>query len=184
MSRLRPVALGHLAAVGMAGVSLAGCGGADAGGGTLREEARVASVTDGDTLRLRDGRRVRLVQIDAPEERAECYGREATRALEVLAPRGARIVLERDPALDDADDGGRLLRYVERGGVNVNLRLVADGAAAPYFFRNARGRYAKELLAAAEGARRDRRGLWGACPAARLEPAQGSLTGRPRAAGG
>jgi endonuclease YncB( thermonuclease family) len=30
------------------------------------ELGTVSSVTDGDTLRLRDGRRVRLLQIDAP----------------------------------------------------------------------------------------------------------------------
>src|SRR5262249_37968374 len=53
-------------------------------GGTkapARTHAVVEWVTDGDTVRLRNGARVRLVQIDAPEESSECYGRAATREL-------------------------------------------------------------------------------------------------------
>ena len=47
----------------------------------------------------------------------------------------------------------------------------------PYFFRGERGVYADELLSAAKDARRERRGLWGACPGAKLDPNRGSLTG-------
>jgi micrococcal nuclease len=158
-------------------LAAAGCG----GGATVLESVdagTVATVVDGDTVRLEDGRRIRLVQIDAPEERSECYGREATRALVALAPRGTRVELVRDPALDDEDESGRLLRYLVVEGENVNLTLVERGAAAPYFFRNARGRYATDLLDAAREARAERRGLWGACPGARLEPGLGSVTGR------
>ena len=140
------------------------------------EHGTVAVVVDGDTLHLEDGRRIRLVQVDAPE-RFECYGREATAALRRLAPRGARVQLERDPALDPADDRGRLLRYVLADGRNLNLLLVEQGAAAPYFFRNERGRLAGELLDAAQGARKERRGLW-RCAGARLEPGLGAVTGR------
>ncbi len=110
----------------------------------------VASVYDGDTLTLRDGRRVRLLQIDTPElGSGECYSRAARSALVRLVPLGATITLEIDPALDRVDRYGRLLRYVRRAGVNVNLELVREGAAAPYFYRGDRGRYAPELLAAA-----------------------------------
>ena len=98
-----------------------------------------------------------------------------------VAPRpGHTILLARDPALDDRDEHGRLLRYVldEDRLVNVNVELVRDGAAAPYFFRGARGAFATELLAAATDARRENRGMWGACPGARLDPRRGALTGR------
>ncbi len=158
----------------------AGCGGEGNGDGAGLETAErgtVAVVVDGDTFRLRDGRRIRLVQIDAPEERGDCYGRESTLVLLRLAPPGTSVTLVGDSRLDDADDGGRLLRYVESSGVNLNLRLVTVGAAAPYFFRNARGRYADELLAAARTARRERRGFWAACPGAELDPGLGSVTG-------
>lgn len=160
-------------------VLAAGCGGGEEAAPLERAGAGVVeTVVDGDTLRLEDGRRVRLVQIDAPEEETECYGPEATRELIRLAGRGSRVELESDPALDDADDGGRLLRYVRVDGRNVNLELVARGAASPYFFRSERGRYADDLLDAARAARRDARGFWRACPDAELNPGLGSLTGR------
>ena len=139
--------------------------------------ATVEWVNDGDTLTLTDGRKVRLVQIDAPELATECFGRVALRALIDVAPRGTRITLAADGELDDRDRHGRLLRYVFVGDMNVNLELVRLGAAAPYFFRNERGRYADELLDAADDARESRRGFWKACPGAELNPGMGSVTG-------
>jgi micrococcal nuclease len=153
---------------------LAGCGGDDA----PRSEETVARVADGDTIRLADGTRVRLVQIDAPEaDEDECYAARATRTLARLVPVGTEVELERDPALDDRDRFDRALRYVIRDGTNVNVDLVRAGAAAPYFFRGDRGRYADDLLDAAEEAREERRGLWGACPGARLDPARALASG-------
>lgn len=141
------------------------------------ETGTVGHVSDGDTLRLTDGRRVRIVQIDAPELETDCYGQPARRALLRLAPPGARVTLEHDPALDAVDRYGRLLRYVAVSGRDFGIALVAEGAAEPYFFRNDRGRHAAELLTAAKRARQERRGLWGACPGARLNPGIGSVTG-------
>jgi endonuclease YncB( thermonuclease family) len=137
----------------------------------------VASVVDGDTLTLGDGRRVRLVQIDAPEAGGECYSRAARTALVNLAPVASHVVLEADPALDKIDRYGRVLRYVWRGDVNVNLELVRRGAAAPYFYRGQRGKFAAGLLAAAASARAARRGLWGASPKTRLDPNRQVETG-------
>ena len=149
---------------------LAGCAQDDATLVPSGESGRVARIADGDTLRLTDGRRIRLVQIDAPEPGSECFGNDAVDELAALAPPGSALELERDPALDDRDRFGRLLRYVHAADVNVNVALVERGAAAPYFFRGDRGRYADDLLDGAEEARAENRGLWGACPAARLEP--------------
>ena len=119
---------------------------------------------DGDSLELANGRRVRLVQIDAPElGGGECYARDSLRDLESLAPLGRRVLLERDPELDDVDRYERLLRYVFVDGRNVNLELVRRGAATPYFNRGDEGRYADALLRAAAAARRAGRGMWGAC---------------------
>jgi endonuclease YncB( thermonuclease family) len=138
----------------------------------------VERVNDGDTLTTTAGRWIRLVQIDAPELFGDCYGKAARAALEQLAPAGRRITIFRDPALDATDRYGRLLRYVLVGKTNVNVALVRQGAASPYFFRGDRGRYALELLAAVAKARAARRGYWRACPQARLDPRAGSLTGR------
>lgn len=131
--------------------------------GTERRSAVVAWVTDGDTLRMRDGSRVRLVQIDAPEESSECYGRAATRELVRLTPAGTHVELESDSSLDQVDRYGRLLRYVFVGASNVNLELVRRGAATAYFYDGDRGTYADRLLAATANARANRRGMWGSC---------------------
>ena len=152
----------------LAGLALAGCArDTDLAG----ETGTVAVVVDGDTLRLEDGRRIRLVQIDAPEvDDRECYGADATAALLRLAPAGTEVTLVRDPVLDAVDRFGRHLRYVFADARNLNLELVREGAAAPYFFDGDRGRYADRLLDAAEEARDEGVGLWGACPEAELVP--------------
>jgi endonuclease YncB( thermonuclease family) len=129
-----------------------------------REPATVARIGDGDSLELRSGARIRLLQIDAPElGEGECHARESLRVLERLVPSGSRVSLQSDPELDDADRYGRLLRYVDTDGVNVNVELVRRGAATPYFRGGEQGLHADELLAAVERARRSRAGMWGAC---------------------
>jgi endonuclease YncB( thermonuclease family) len=145
---------------------------ADADVGTsqpTKRPARVDRVVDGDTIELRNGRRVRLVQIDAPEASGECFGAEAGAMLGSILPPGTRVTLEGDPALDDVDRFGRLLRYVRKGRANVNLQLVKRGAASVWFFDGDRGRYADRLLEAARSARDRERGAWGACRA-KLDP--------------
>jgi micrococcal nuclease len=133
-------------------------------------DAVIEHVLDGDTVVLAGGGRVRLVQIDAPEKGDECYGDRAMALARRLLPRGARVRIEQDPALDQVDRFRRQLAYVFHDNENVNVTLVRRGAAGVWFFRGARGRYANELLAAVEEARTRRRGLWGACPQARFDP--------------
>lgn len=143
------------------------------------QSAVVASIYDGDTLTLTNGERVRLLQIDTPElGSGECYSRAARTALVRLVPVGSRIRLEADARLDKVDRYGRLLRYVHRGTMNVNVALVRLGAAAPYFYGGDRGRYASRLMAEAQRAKAARRGLWGACPGTTLDPYRPVNTGR------
>ena len=142
----------------------------------------VDHVADGDTIVLRGGITVRLVQIDTPEVyfAPECYGEQASAETKRLVPRGALVRLVSDPATSNTDVYGRLLRYVVlRDGTNLNERLVADGAAAPYFFAGVRGAHAGTLMSEAEAARADGRGLWGACPGTQLAPDAGVSTGPP-----
>lgn len=120
---------------------------------------------------------MRLVQIDAPELGRECHGDESADALARLAPPGTELRLERDPQLDDVDRHHRLLRYAYAGATNLNVELVRVGAAAPYFYRGERGRYARRLVAAATAAQAGRRGLWGACSGTRLLPERQVATG-------
>ena len=138
----------------------------------------VASVTDGDTLRLTDGRRVRLVQVDTPEiGGGHCYSQAARKQLLQLAGPGTRVGLTADPGLDRVDRYGRVLAYVRVGRTNVNVELVRRGAATVYFYRGERGVHASRLLAAGQAARSARRGLWGACPRAVWNPERAAVTG-------
>jgi endonuclease YncB( thermonuclease family) len=144
------------------------CGGMHAGAAPT---ATIARVLDGDTVVLTDGRHVRLVQLDAPEtDEDECYAAEAKGVLVRLLPSRTEVEIETDPALDKRDRFGRILAYVERDGTNINLELVREGAASPYFFHADRGRYAADFLKAANEARQLGRGLWGACSGTALDP--------------
>jgi endonuclease YncB( thermonuclease family) len=143
---------------------------------------RIDHVSDGDTVVLRNRQRVRLVQIDTPEVffGRECYGRAASLRTKTLLPPGTRVRLLPEPATDRVDQYGRLLRYVVRvrDRVNVNIRLVAVGAAAPYFYRHRRGKYASRLEYLAKRARAKRLGLWRVCPRTPYNPYRGIATRR------
>ena len=118
------------------------------------------------------------LQIDTPElGSGECYSRAARTALVNLAPIGSRVVLEADPALDKVDRYGRILRYIKRAGLNINVELIRRGDAAPYFYRGERGRYASALMSAALTAKAAERGLWKACPGTKLDPSRAVDTG-------
>ena len=60
---------------------------------------RIDHVTDGDTVVLRNGQKVRLVQIDTPEVYfgTECYGRQASATTKRLLPEGVRVRLLPEP---------------------------------------------------------------------------------------
>ena len=63
---------------------------------------RVNRVIDGDTIELRTGQHVRLVQIDTPEVYGgyECYGPQASATAKRLLPPGTRVRLLLEPASD------------------------------------------------------------------------------------
>lgn len=152
------------------------------GSGSAVPVYRVDRVVDGDTIALRNGQRVRLVQIDTPEVYfgTECYGRQASQTTKGLLPPSSRVRLFAEPATDRIDQYGRLLRYVVRvnSALNVNIRLVAVGAAAPYFYKGRRGRYATRLEFLAKRARARNLGLWKACPHTTYDPYHGVQTRR------
>lgn len=167
--------LAVLAAVGLALVPVASSA-------TRPPTYRIDHVTDGDTVVLRNGARVRLVQIDTPEVYfgTECYGQQASATTKRLLPVGVRVRLFSEAATDRVDDFGRFLLYVVRArdGVNINLRLVAIGAAAPYFYESRRGKYANRLERLAKRARAKRLGLWRACPRTPYNPYEAIETHR------
>lgn len=140
----------------------------------------ISYVYDGDTLTLRSGEKVRLVQIDTPElSPAECYGIQARDLLRKMVGTST-IQLRKEPASTNKDSNRRLLRYVIVGSKNLNLELVKQGAAAPWFYQGERGKYANQLLRAAQLAQKNKVGLWKECPDTKLDPSRAIDTGPAR----
>jgi hypothetical protein len=61
--------------------------------------------------------------------------------------------------------------------MNINLEMVKRGAAAPWFYNGQKGKFNKELLAAALTAQKNKVGLWKACPSTELDPSGSIDTG-------
>lgn len=122
-----------------------------------RDPCVVASVTDGDTLRCEDGRRVRLIGIDAPEREQGAAFAPSRDRLRSLTPRGATVLLEGD--VTPRDRYGRTLAWVWREDILVNERMVREGWAVLYTSAPDI-RYADRIRAAQAAARDERAGLW------------------------
>lgn len=105
-----------------------------AGPALAAEKVLVKRVIDGDTLMLADGRRVRLIGVDAPEidcpyRTAEPWGYESKAYLrDLVEGQSVRLVIGDEPL----DKYGRTLAYVYVGDVLVNGRLIRDGQARLY----------------------------------------------------
>ena len=124
----------------------------------------VASVTDGDTLRLADGREIRLVGIQAPKlplgrtnYPAWPLGPEAKAALE-------QLVLKRTLSLyfggAREDRNGRVLAQLVRDdGLWLQAEMLRKGLARVYTFPDNRTGISA-LLTAEILARNARRGIW------------------------
>jgi len=117
----------------------------------------VARVVDGDTFRCRDGRKVRLIGVDAPEQGQGEAGRLARQALLRYLPLGRVVRLERD--VQAVDRYGRTLAFVWTGDTLVNQAMVREGWAVLYTVPPD-VKYAERLLQAQKEARARRAGLW------------------------
>ena len=116
----------------------------------------VYRIIDGDTFELTDGKRVRLIGIDAPEIGEACSS-AATRHLALLIE-GQTVYLEKD--VSETDSYGRLLRYVYINGSFVNYDLVCHGYAYAVEYPPDT-RYAPQLAYAEDCAQDNKRGcLW------------------------
>jgi len=162
-----------------------GGGGGNRGGSTPKPRktaqvfhARVVSVIDGDTIRVRTirGKRrtmtVRLIGIDTPESRrpgrpVECGAKEAAASLRRMAfhrGQGRRVKLTTDPTQDTYDRYRRLLAYVETTtGRQLNVSQIAYGLAKTYVYAGKAFRQVSRFRAAERRARRAKRGVWGQC---------------------
>ena len=137
----------------------------------------VAKVIDGDTFKMSDGSKVRLIGIDTPEkydsdkldresdmtgrdkETIKKLGEAASEYVRKLVE-GKRVTLVRESGYEDKDKYNRLLRYVYlEDGTFVNARIIEDGYANVY--NAAQVSKIKEFKRLEREARENKRGLWG-----------------------
>lgn len=127
------------------------------------ELATVAAQYDGDTVRLADGRHVRLLGIDTPEMNyhhgaPQPFAERALARTRSLLPQGSSVRLTRDRELRDRY--GRELAHAFRpDGTSVEETLLREGLAVSFILPPNVG-LADCLLAAERDARSARRGLW------------------------
>jgi micrococcal nuclease len=126
--------------------------------GQQTSDCVVARISDGDSFRCQDGRRIRLIGIDTPEQQQRPYGAQSYSALLRMAPPGTALKLESD--VGSADRYGRVLAYAWKDTVLVNEAMVKDGWAVQYTVPP-NVRYAERFGRAQKEARALGRGLWG-----------------------
>ncbi|MBL8922059.1 MAG: thermonuclease family protein [Myxococcaceae bacterium] len=126
--------------------------------------ATVDRAVDGDTLELSDGKKVRLLLVDAPETTSgknDCFGQQAA---QFTADRvtGRAVQLTYDEA-SCQDRFGRLLAYVKADGVELNKALVEQGLACVLYVAPAGQSRREEFETLVSQAKTSRVGMWGQC---------------------
>ncbi len=135
----------------------------------------VARAVDGDTLKLADGRRVRLIGIDTPElhysekllrdarrtnkdvETIQSMGKRSAQFTKKLCE-GKRVRLESD--VTKSDRYGRMLAYAYlEDGIFINAEIIKEGYAQVMTIPP-NVKYADYFLKLQREARDGRRGLW------------------------
>lgn len=118
----------------------------------------VASVGDGDTIRVKEGNKavtVRLACIDAPEMAQKPYGERAAVRLKQLLPVG-KVVYLRTIATDKYN---RKVAEIFVGDRSINLSMVQEGQAVVYR-QYLNGCNAKQYLTAEADAQLKRLAFW------------------------
>lgn len=127
------------------------------------EHAIVDHISDGDTLRLDDGRKLRLIGINTPELGTENrppqpLASDAATGLRALLPPGSEVLLRYD--VEREDRHGRVLAHVyTRSGMNTSAALLERGlgsvvAIPPNLWNQACYQAAERV------GRQARRGIW------------------------
>lgn len=130
----------------------------------------VASVTDGDTIKISlndTTKTVRVVNINTPEtvdprKPVQCMGVEASAKMSELVL-GKKVVLQVDPTQQNKDRYGRLLRFVYlEDGTDVGLKLIELGFAESAPYGSKPHAYLQAYEAAQKNAQLGNLGLWNA----------------------
>ena len=140
------------------------------------QKFKIINVIDGDTVKLESGEVIRLIGIDAPETKGECYATEATKKLEELTL-GKEVELEKD--VSETDRYQRLLRYIRIGNNFINEILVREGVAKVSTYPPD-VRYKDKFIEAERLAREENKGLWGdICASTPIPTIKAATTPRP-----
>ncbi len=125
--------------------------------GVINRDCVVTRVIDGDTFECRDGNRVRLLLLDAPEMDQGAFGPVARAKLLELLPLNTMVSLELD--FEERDRYGRVLAYVHNGRTFVNHELLRSGMAVISIYPP-NLKHLNVLRAAVDTAKSARAGLW------------------------
>ncbi|MEM4915527.1 MAG: thermonuclease family protein, partial [Nanopusillaceae archaeon] len=116
----------------------------------------VAYVIDGDTFVDKNGERVRLIGINAPEIGERCYEEAKARLKELIEKKYVKLVYD----VKRKDRYNRTLAYVFVNDLNVNLIMIKEGYAVVYPDR-LNTRFLNEFYSAEKYARENKIGcLW------------------------
>lgn len=132
----------------------------------------VVEVVDGDTVKVRIGKKVesiRILGIDTPEKYptrtgyAECYGDEAS-AYAVAAFSGKTIRITRDLTQDARDKYGRILANVHLpNGTLYAEKAASAGTAFHYVYEKRPTSFDVRIKKAEASAKAKSLGVWSAC---------------------
>lgn len=133
------------------------------------ERVLVTEVIDGDTVKVENGKTVRLLGVDTPETKdprksVQCFGKEASNELKRLIDK-KYVILEKD--ISETDKYNRLLRYIylplDNGQVLfIQDYLVREGFATALTFPPD-VKFSEQLREAEKFAKEQKKGLWGRC---------------------
>ncbi len=118
----------------------------------------VTEVSDGDTLKLSDGKTFRLYGVNAPEVKEPFFEEAKVFTKNLVLGKEISFEVEENYKVDKF---GRTLGYVFVDGVNLNIELVRNGLAKVVLYeKRARIKYQDELLSAEKSAQVMKLGIW------------------------
>jgi micrococcal nuclease len=121
----------------------------------LSDSPGVQKIIDGDTFILSDGRHIRLLSIDTPEEGEPFYSEAKAFADSILYGKAVRLEIDRV----SEDKYGRVLAYAYVDSLFYNELIIRVGLAHVYLFKK-NERYSRRLISAQNDARNAKRGIW------------------------
>ena len=115
----------------------------------------VTKIIDGDTIRIENGKTIRLICINTPEKGEEGY-EEATNYLRSLIL-NKMVILKKD--ISEKDEYNRLLRYVYLNNKLVNELIARNGHGSTYPY-GPDTKLCTKILKAEQKAKKDKIGIW------------------------